>query len=293
MEICRDDARSQGRTHLVFCGLHTRRGFRDNAGVTDAPTPASIRADHPEPLWIQAVNLIKDQLGSGALKPGSRLPPERELCERLGISRVTLRKALSTLVEEGILSPSHGRGWYVAPSVPTREWPNSLESFSETARRMGLAPSSTVLRQEVVPADLDDAEQLSIAPGTPLFVLERVRLLNDVPTALDRTQIPAELVPGFAELDFRTGSLYEQIAAVGLDPVKANATIEAREADAALAARLQLEVGKPVLVMRQLVLSGLDRPLFSSMVSYRGDRYRLRTFFLRMGGSVPPSRGPR
>ncbi|GIH26562.1 transcriptional regulator [Acrocarpospora phusangensis] len=264
--------------------------------MTEAPTPASIRADHPEPLWIQAVNLIKDQLGTGALKPGSRLPPERELCERLGISRVTLRKALSTLVEEGILSASHGRGWYVAPSATAREWPNSLESFTETARRMGLAPSSTVLRQEVVPANLDEAEQLSIAPGTPLFVLERVRLLNGVPTALDLTQIPAELVPGFADLDFRAGSLYEHIAAAGLDLAKANATIEAREADADLAARLQLEEGKPVLVMRQLVLSSVDRPLFSSMVSYRGDRYRLRTFFLRMGGmggSVPPSRGLR
>ncbi|WP_066370824.1 GntR family transcriptional regulator [Herbidospora mongoliensis] len=249
----------------------------------NAPTSTSIHADHPEPLWVQAVNLIKDQLGSGLLKPGGRLPPERELCERLGISRVTLRKALRTLVEEGILSPSHGRGWYVAPSVgaPAREWPNSLESFTETARQMGLTPSSTVLRHEVVPANLDEAEQLSIAPGTPLFTLERVRLLNGVPTALDVTQVPAALVPGFAELDFSTGSLYEQIAAVGLAPVKANATIEAREADDYLAGHLQLEVGKPVLVMRQLVFSATDSPLFSSMVCYRGDRYRLRTSFQR------------
>ncbi|MEO3859536.1 GntR family transcriptional regulator [Acrocarpospora sp. B8E8] len=258
----------------------------------NASTPASIHADHPEPLWIQAVNLIKDQLGTGVLKPGGRLPPERELCERLGISRVTLRKALRTLVDEGMLSASHGRGWYVASSAgaTTREWPNSLESFTETARQMGLTPSSTVLRHEVVPANLDEAEQLAIAPGTPLFVLERVRLLNDVPTALDLTQVPAEFVPGFADLDFSTGSLYEHIAAVGLDPVKANATIEAREADDYLAGHLQLEVGKPVLMMRQLVLSGADTPLFSSMVCYRGDRYRLRTFFLRMGGAVPPPR---
>ncbi|WP_061298264.1 GntR family transcriptional regulator [Herbidospora cretacea] len=249
----------------------------------NAPTSPSIHADHPEPLWIQAVNLIKEQLGTGMLKPGGRLPPERELCERLGISRVTLRKALRTLVEEGILSPSHGRGWYVAPSAgaPAREWPNSLESFTETARQMGLTPSSTVLRHEVVPADLDEAEQLSIAPGTPLFVLERVRLLNGVPTALDLTRIPAELVPGFAELDFTAGSLYEQIASVGLHPARANATIEARESDDYLAGHLQLEVGKPVLVMRQLVYGANDTPLFSSMVCYRGDRYRLRTSFQR------------
>ncbi|GAA4198518.1 GntR family transcriptional regulator [Streptosporangium oxazolinicum] len=252
----------------------------------NSPTPAPIHGDHPEPLWIQAVNLIKDQIGGGVLKPGSRLPPERELCDRLGISRVTLRKALGALVDEGILSPSHGRGWYVAPSPPAREWPNSLESFTETARQMGLTPSSTVLRHEVVPTNLDEAETLSIAPGTPLFVLERVRLLNDVPIALDLTQVPAALVPGFADLDFRSGSLYEHIAAIGLDPVKANATIEAREADTYLAGHLQLEVGKPVLAMRQLVLSATDTPLFSSVVFYRGDRYRLRTFFLRGRGRL-------
>ncbi|HTJ31899.1 MAG TPA: GntR family transcriptional regulator [Dactylosporangium sp.] len=261
--------------------------------MTDAPTPTSIRADHPEPLWIQAVNLIKDQIGTGALKPGSRLPPERELCERLGISRVTLRKALTTLVDEGALSASHGRGWYVAPGASAREWPNSLESFTETARRMGLAASSTVLRHEVVPADLDQAEQLSIAPGTPLFVLERVRLLNDVPTALDLTQIPADLVPGFADVDFRTGSLYDHVSAAGLDPAKADATIEAQEADAYLAEQLQLDVGKPVLALRQLVFSANDRPLFSSVVRYRGDRYRLRTFFLRAGTQARPSWGLR
>lgn len=247
----------------------------------------SIRADHPEPLWIQAVNLIKDQIATGALNAGSRLPPERELCERLGISRVTLRKALTTLVDEGILSASHGRGWYVAPSATTREWPNSLESFTETANRMGLAPSSSVLRQEIVAADLDQAEELSIAPGTPLFVLERVRLLNDVPIALDLTQVPADMVPGIVEADFRIRSLYGQLATAGLDPVKADATIEAQEADAYLADHLQLEIGKPVLVMRQLVFNGADRPLFSSVVRYRGDRYRLRTSFLRTGPARP------
>ncbi|SNT60767.1 GntR family transcriptional regulator [Asanoa hainanensis] len=252
----------------------------------------SIRADHPEPLWIQAVNLIKEQIATGALKPGSRLPPERELCERLGISRVTLRKALTTLVEEGALSSSHGRGWYVAAGASAREWPNSLESFSETADRMGLAPSSTVLRQEVVAADLDQAEHLSIAPGTPLFVLERVRLLNDVPIALDLTQVPAELVPGVMDVDFRTGSLYDHLAAANLDPVKADATVEAQQADAYLAEHLQLEIGKPVLVMRQLVFTPTDRPLFSSVVRYRGDRYRLRTFFLRSNPSRP-AWGPR
>ena len=95
----------------------------------ESESPA-IRPDYPEPLWIQAANLITAEIDSGVLKPGMRLPPERELCEQLGISRVTLRKALTKLVEDGLVSASHGRGWYVASTSTSKEWPNSLESFS-------------------------------------------------------------------------------------------------------------------------------------------------------------------
>jgi DNA-binding GntR family transcriptional regulator len=245
-----------------------------------------IRADYPEPLWIQAVNLISSEIASGVLKPGMRLPPERELCQQLNISRVTLRKALTRLVEDGVLNASHGRGWYVATSTVSKEWPNSLESFSETARRMGLTASSQVLRSASAPATLDEAEEFSIAPGTALFSLERVRLLNAVPIAIDLTRIPAGLVPGFDSIDFQTASLYEELERAGLEPLRADSTIEAREADAYVAKHLDLEVGKPVLVMNQLVLDSAERPLFASTIQYSGDRYRLRTFFTRSKAGV-------
>jgi GntR family transcriptional regulator len=260
--------------------LREPSGDSEDLTVTDT-MQAAIRSDYPEPLWIQAVNVVHDQIASGALKPGSRLPPERELCQQLGISRVTLRKALGKLVEDGTLNASHGRGWYVASGGVSREWPNTLESFTETASRMGLAASSTVLRNEVVPASLDEAEELSIAPGTPLFVLERVRLLGDVPIAIDLTKIPAELVPGFAKADFRTGSLYAKLVEAGLEPQRADATIEAHGADEHVAKHLLLEAGRPVLVMTEVVFGNGERPLFTSTVRYRGDRYRLRTSFSR------------
>jgi GntR family transcriptional regulator len=244
----------------------------------------TIRTDYPEPLWIQAVNLINREIADGVLQPGMRLPPERELCLELGISRVTLRKALNKLVEDGVLSASHGRGWYVAQGPQarqTKEWPNSLESFSETAVRMGLEASSTVLRSEVKPANLDEAETLLIAPGTPLFHLERVRFLGGVPIAVDMTQVPAHFAESLAEVDFSTASLYQTLAQAGVEPARADATIEATEADDQAATLLDLEVGKPLLVMRQLAIDTLERPLFTSMIKYAGDRYRLRTAFAR------------
>jgi GntR family transcriptional regulator len=151
---------------------------------------------------------------------------------------------------------------------------------------MGLTASSEVLRAELVPASLDEAERLSIAPGTPLFQLERVRLLNDVPIAIDLTRIPAELVPGFVDIDFRTESLYAKLAESGLELLRADSMIEAREADDYVAKHLDIQPGKPVLVMSQLVIDRAGKPLFASTINYSGERYRLRTFFTRSTSST-------
>lgn len=247
---------------------------------------AMIRPDYPEPLWVQAVNVIQGEIASGVLGAGTRLPPERELCLQLGISRVTLRKALTKLVGDGVLRPSHGRGWYVAQAGGTKEWPNSLESFSETARRMGLTATSDVLRAEERPATLDEAERLLIAPGTPIFRLERVRLLGGMPIAVDSTEIALRAALDLGEVDFGHASLYEELARRDVVPARADATIEAQEADAELARLLDLEAGKPLLVMRQVAFDAAERPLFTSTISYAGDRYRLRTSFSRPGAAA-------
>jgi GntR family transcriptional regulator len=241
-----------------------------------------FRIDYPDPLWMQAVESLREQVVSGALRAGMRLPPERELCQRLGISRVTLRKALAHLVEEGLVRSSHGRGWYIA-GEHRNEWPNSLESFSETAERMGLMPSSLVLVSTSAPASIDEAETLAIAPGTVVFRLDRVRMLNEVPIAIDSSLIPLSLIPSADSVDFRTESLYETLASAGLDLANAETTIEARPATEDVAKHLGVSVGEPTLVMHQLVRSRAERPILASTIRYAGDRYRLRTYFARGG----------
>ena len=250
--------------------------MNDSRGVAGAILPG-----YPEPLWIQAVALVRGEIEKGILQPGMRLAPERELCQQLGISRVTLRKALARLVDEGVLSASHGRGWYVSDVMPRKEWPNSLESFSETAARMGLRAHSTVLRAEASAASIDEAERLGIAPGTPLFCLERVRFLTGVPIAVDLTRVPMTLVPAIETIDFSDRSLYAALADAGVEPVRADSTIEATKADARIAEHLAMPPGDPLLVMHQLALDAQQEPLFTSTIRYAGDRYRLRTSFAR------------
>lgn len=257
---------------------------RPGAATAEPPAGAAAttaRSDGPDPLWSRAMADIEEQIRSGALEPGTRLAPERDLCQQMGVSRVTLRKALGALVERGYLRASHGRGWFVAGPAPRGEWPNALESFTETARRMGLRATSRVTWSGVVPASLDVAETLRVAPGTPLFDVERVRLLDDVPIALDRTTLPHALVPGIEDADLATASLYALLSEHGVEPVRAESTIEARAADAGLAQLLGIAEGAPVLVLDQVAVDGAGRPLLASVVRYSGERYRLRTVFAR------------
>jgi GntR family transcriptional regulator len=241
---------------------------------------AVLDADSPDPLWRQAADLILHQIVTGKLATGGRIPAERDLLAQLAISRVTLRRALQSLVEEGVLTASHGRGWYVATDVP-KEFPNTLESFSETAARLGLVPSSDVLRAAEAPATLDQAEELGIAPGAPVFHLDRIRRLDGVPVAVDTSFLPASLTPDLTGVDFRSASLFQLLIASGLDLARAETTIEAHGADAKLAHHLGIELGKPILVMQQIIVDAAGRPLLLSTLQYVGDRYRLRTSFSR------------
>ena len=244
-----------------------------------------IDSSKAEPLWAQTADYVREHIATGDYLEGMRLPPERELCLTLNVSRVTLRKALMSLVEEGVLSASHGRGWYVATGAQAEpaagDWPNSLESFTETAARMGLVSDSIVIDQRISPASLDEAEELAVAPGTPLLRLGRVRRLDGVPIAIDHTRLPAALIPGGDHIDFTTASLYAVLDECGTDITRSEATIEARDADEVIAGHLGIDAGRPILVMRQLSVDARDRPVLISTIEYSGDRYRLRTVFTR------------
>jgi GntR family transcriptional regulator len=243
----------------------------------------ALDPDSSDPLWLQIAGLIEAEVAGGVLTRGSRLPSERELCGRLGVSRVTLRRALTHLVEEGVLESSHGRGWYVTTGV-LGEPPNVLRSFTQTAAARGLEASARVLEATLVPATLDEAEELGIAPGAEIFSLRRVRLLGGAPISFDHARISHELAPGLAELDYATTSLYETLEERGVAPVRADFSVEAVPAGAEAAGLLDIEPGSPLLVTSQITFDQLDRPIELATMAYRGDRYRFRAALRRPSG---------
>jgi DNA-binding GntR family transcriptional regulator len=223
---------------------------------------------------------LAEEIARGGRPPGSRLPPERALALHFGVSRVTLRRALSELERGGIVGRD-GAGWVVSgPRIG--EPPNELMSFSEMAASRGLTPGGRILASGERQATIDEAEALGLAPGAPLFELERLRTMDGVPILIDRTSLPLAIAPRIGALDLEHTSLYEVLEArFGIRPTRARFTVEAIAADARRARLLGLQTGDPLLRCQQQTDDADGRPIELCEMVYRHDRYRFRATLVR------------
>ena len=245
------------------------------------PVHEPIVRDRPTPLKDQVRDVIAHSIASGTFRGGERLPSERQLCERFGVSRVTLRQALRALVRDGLVESSPGRGWYVV-ETHLGEPANALMSFSEMAQVRGLSSSARVLEATTRGANLDEADLLRMAPGARLFHLERLRLLDGVPVALQWSLVPLVYAPEIDRHDFATESIYGVLAErYGVVATRADFSVQARSADPRQAEVLDVSPGTPVLMCRQTTYDQDSRPVEVGEMLYLGDRYRFRATLWR------------
>jgi GntR family transcriptional regulator len=233
------------------------------------------------PLYSRVYRAIAEQIATGALRPHDRLPTERAIAETLEVSRVTVRRALQELMRDGLVEPAAGRGYLVASKVVT-EPENALLSFTSIGIARGLVPSSRVLESVVRPATIDEAEQLRIAPGGAVFVLERIRCLDGIPIALSQSRLPHARVPRIEDVDFTTASLYEVLATRwSIIPTRSNYLIEAVGASEAESQHLEVGLGTPLLAARETMYDQHGTLIDLARIAYRGDRYRFETTLAR------------
>lgn len=213
----------------------------------------------PIPLYQQ----LRDRLRLLLIEGWPRtqpIPSERQIMQMTGLSRMTVRQAITELVHEGMLRRDHGRGTFIADSRIRRTLTGHA-TFRDVVQRQGSVPSTSVVRQRTVEANGAQATVLQIEPEEELLDLVRVRLIDDEPVMVDYTLIPLRLCPGLIDADL-SGSLYEHLAGVCHVPAQRSFdTIEAVAAMGEVASLLRVSEGAPLLLMRRMARTIDDIPL--------------------------------
>ena len=227
-------------------------------------------------LWAEIADTLAADLARGAYRPGDRLPSEAELARRFGVNRHTLRRALARLTAEGLLFPRRGAGVFVADR-PVTDYPLGRRvRFSQAVSASGQAASRQFSRIETRGADAEEAQQLNLAPGAPVHVVEGVSLADATPLAAFRSVFPAARFPGLPARLSETGSITQALRDEGLtDYTRAATRIVAKTAGAALAARLMLAEGAPILRTRAVNVDSDGEPVEYGTTWFAGDRVAL------------------
>lgn len=240
--------------------------------------PPSDRAARPNarlPLYAQLKEEIIAAIARGDLAPSDQIPSQRVLCERHGMSHMTVRRAISELLSEGVLYAIPGKGLYV--TEPKQDAEPLLIGFSEDMTRRGMVASSQVLAAEIIGASTVLASALGVTVGTPLAHVRRLRLADGEPMAIQSSYLPHALCPGLLAHNLEHGSLFALLRdEYRLRLADGTTMAEAALADAEQARLLGLRLPAPVLIVEQLTYLESGRAIEFVRSAYRADRYRLR-----------------
>ncbi|MBB2910738.1 GntR family transcriptional regulator [Streptosporangium becharense] len=234
------------------------------------------------PLHAQISEQVRARIATGEWPPHYRLPPEPDLAGAFGVSRGTLRRAMQTLLAEGLLVQIRGRGTFVTSAAIEPSIAQKLHSLSEDFAQQGIPFTTEVLDQRVVPAPRPVAALLDLPQDTPLFLLRRRRHTASGPVALFVNYVRVDVCPGIEEVDFSTETLFATIEGkYGLRIETGRRTFSAQAADGEVAAALGMAPGRPVLYLEQVTYLDDRRPVEYSDVWIDSDLLKVSSLLTR------------
>ncbi|MBM1218610.1 GntR family transcriptional regulator [Ponticoccus sp. SC2-23] len=223
------------------------------------------------PRYIQLKRHLQSAIESQQLPPGTPLPPEREVARMTGLSRVTIRKAVAPLVEIGLIEQKQGSGTAVAAPITRVEQSLSrLTSFTEDMARRGMKVTSTFLSRGIFLPSPEEIMTLGLSARDSVARLERLRLANGTPVAIERASLPTDVLPNPLEVE---ESLYELLKKTGNKPVRAVQHIIATNLLAPDAALLDVDEGIAALQISRVSYLPSGKIAEFTRSLYRGDAY--------------------
>jgi len=248
-----------------------------------------LYANSSEPLYRQLYHQLREAIEDGAYEVGHKLPSERKLAAKHGISRLTARKAIGLLRQEGYVTAYQGRGSFVAKAQPNEIEPVVLKSFTEAMREQDKTASSKILKLSVVTADEEIATKLRLEFGDKVILIQRLRFGDGEPVAVDTSYLPYDLCVGILTLDVGDRSLYRLLEEqLNIQLHHARQTIEATLGSRQMLDLLDLEAPAAVMHMQRQTFDDQGRVIEYSSVIYSGDRYNVNFPVRRISGSATP-----
>ena len=231
-----------------------------------------------KPLYTRIQEHIAELILSGKLAPDTKIQSERDFSDDLGVSRMTVRRAITELVNEGLLERKHGSGTYVARPKITYE-SSELTNYIQAMRRRNIAGASQLLEFDEIVASRRLAESLQIEIGNPIYRVAMLRFANRVPVVLERDFIPCARCPKLEEWDLEKSSLNDLLTDVyHIDPGRISQTVEAVVAADTVAQQMRVDEGFPLLMLSRVMFEkGQERPVVFSQDFLRGDYARIHT----------------
>ena len=235
----------------------------------------------PVPLYYQVETDLRQLMETRKLKPGMTLPPEHALCDQYGVSRHTIRMALSRLAADNLIARTAGKGTVVQPRMPPERFYLD-RSFTRQMAELGLVARSKILSKASGQIGFPDAELLQVSRKDPCLRLSRLRYGNNEPVGLQHSTILTKSCPELKTKDLKNRSLYEVLSSdFNLDITEIQHTISATAADEDIAEHLHLDTGDPLLVVCTTAYLPDKSPIEFTRSFYRADRYEYSTVYRR------------
>lgn len=235
----------------------------------------SLDTNAATPLYSQLKNKLQEEIDLGLRKPGSKLPTEFELSKEYGISRVTVRKALAELTEQGYLERKSGKGSFVAQKKIQKGLSGELMSFSKMCESMGLKPGAKTIKIALEEPSSALRERMGLAEDSRILVLERIRYADNEPVMLEINIFPESFDFLFSE-NLNNQSLFE-ILKNKHNIVMSNShkTIQIVFSDQDVSKKLNLSKGYPLMRIDSELSDANHRFVNISTQLCIGDKFKL------------------
>lgn len=234
-----------------------------------AKTPPLRRS---APLHLLISEKLRSQILSGKYPSGAQIPSEHQLIAQFGVSRITVRRAIANLVQQGLVVVQRGRGVFVKEQrKATYFLSNPIVFFEDDLARQGFSSAIQNITFEAIAAPASVCNQLQIPPQTNVYFQKKLLLIDGTPSAVDVTYLLFELGDAYVG-DLRRAMTFPTLERHGIPIQRIDATLESTHADAELSQYLEVPLGGPILVYRYTVYADGDRPILCGETLSRGDR---------------------